>query len=51
LRKFAEGSGQSAGEFYTPGEVAILMSYILNPEPGDEIYEIKTPYLIQFKVA
>jgi len=39
LRKFAEGSGQSAGEFYTPGEVAILMSYILNPEPGDEIYD------------
>ena len=26
LRKFAEGSGQSAGEFYTPREIAILMS-------------------------
>jgi len=39
LRKFAEGSGQSAGEFYTPGEVAILMSYILDPKPGDEIYD------------
>jgi type I restriction enzyme M protein len=39
LRKFAEGSGQAAGEFYTPREVAILMSYILNPEPGDEIYD------------
>lgn len=39
LRKFAEGSGQSAGEFYTPGEVAILMSYLLNPEPGKEIYD------------
>lgn len=39
LRKFAEGSGQSAGEFYTPREVAILMSYILNPEPGEEIYD------------
>ena len=24
LRKFAEGQGQSAGEFYTPREVAIL---------------------------
>lgn len=34
LRKFAEGSGQSAGEFYTPSEVATLMSYILDPEPG-----------------
>lgn len=39
LRKFAEGSGQSAGEFYTPREIAILMSYILNPEPGIEIYD------------
>ncbi len=39
LRKFSEGSGQSAGEFYTPGEVAVLMSYILDPEPGDEIYD------------
>ncbi|MCL0094648.1 type I restriction-modification system subunit M [Dehalococcoidales bacterium] len=39
LRKFAEGSGQSAGEFYTPREVAILMSYILDPEPGQEIYD------------
>ena len=39
LRKFAEGSGQSAGEFYTPREVAILMAYILDPEPGDEIYD------------
>jgi type I restriction enzyme M protein len=39
LRKFAEGSGQSAGEFYTPREVAILMSYILDPEPGEEVYD------------
>jgi type I restriction enzyme M protein len=39
LRKFAEGSGQSAGEFYTPREVAVLMSYILDPEPGEEIYD------------
>ncbi|RME49572.1 MAG: SAM-dependent DNA methyltransferase, partial [Chloroflexi bacterium] len=30
LRKFAEGSGQSAGEFYTPKEVAILMAHILD---------------------
>lgn len=39
LRKFAEGSGQSAGEFYTPREVAILMSYILNPEPDMKVYD------------
>jgi type I restriction enzyme M protein len=39
LRKFAEGSGQSAGEFYTPREVAVLMSYVLDPEPGQEVYD------------
>jgi type I restriction enzyme M protein len=39
LRKFAEGQGQSAGEFYTPREVAILMAHILDPEPGEEIYD------------
>lgn len=39
LRKFVEGSGQSAGEFYTPKEVAILMSFILDPQPGNEIYD------------
>lgn len=39
LRKFAEGSGQSAGEFYTPREVAILMSYVLDPEPNKAIYD------------
>lgn len=39
LRKFAEGSGQSAGEFYTPREVAILMSRIVEPKEGEEIYD------------
>lgn len=39
LRKFAEGQGQSAGEFYTPREVAILMARILSPEPGATIYD------------
>lgn len=39
LRKFAEGQGQSAGEFYTPREVAILMSHILDPDPGQDIYD------------
>jgi type I restriction enzyme M protein len=37
LRKFAEGGGQSAGEFFTPREVGILMAYILDPEPGEMI--------------
>ncbi len=39
LRKFAEGSGQSAGEFYTPTSVTTLMSYILDPEEGETLYD------------
>ena len=39
LRKFAEGQGQSAGEFYTPREVALLMACILEPEPGMMVYD------------
>ena len=34
LRKFAEGSGQSAGEFFTPTEVGFLMAHIMRPKPG-----------------
>ena len=39
LRKFAEGSGSSAGEFYTPREVAILMARCLDPQPGEKHYD------------
>ncbi len=39
LRKFAEGQGQSAGEFYTPKEVGWIMAYILNPQQGQEVYD------------
>lgn len=39
IRKFAEGQGQSAGEFYTPKEVGWIMAYILNPEQGQEVYD------------
>jgi type I restriction enzyme M protein len=39
IRKFAEGSGQSAGEFYTPAEVGLVMARIMNSEPGMEIYD------------
>ena len=39
IRKFAEGSGQTAGEFYTPKEVGLIMAHILSPEPGMEIYD------------
>lgn len=39
IRKFAEGSVSSAGEFYTPKEVGMLMARIIDPEPGMEIYD------------
>lgn len=39
LRKFAEGSGQSAGEFFTPTEVGFLMARILRPKPGETCHD------------
>jgi len=39
IRKFAEGGGQSAGEFYTPGEVGEIMALIMDPEPGMTCYD------------
>lgn len=39
LRKFAEGSGQSAGEFFTPTEVGVLMARILRPRPGQTCHD------------
>jgi type I restriction enzyme M protein len=39
LRKFAEGSGQSAGEFFTPTEVGFLMAHIVRPKPGEDCHD------------
>jgi type I restriction enzyme M protein len=39
LRKFAEGQGQSAGEFFTPKEVGRLIARLIHPEQGEEIYD------------
>ena len=39
LRKFAEGSGQSAGEFFTPTEVGLLMAHIMRPRPGEDCHD------------
>ncbi|WP_262013330.1 N-6 DNA methylase [Micromonospora sp. Mcm103] len=39
LRKFAEGSGQSAGEFFTPTEVGFLMARIMRARPGETCYD------------
>jgi type I restriction enzyme M protein len=39
IRKFSEGSGQSAGEFYTPREVGLIMARVMDPWPGMDIYD------------
>jgi type I restriction enzyme M protein len=39
IRKFAEGGGQSAGEFYTPAEVGFVMARIMDPQPGMDVYD------------
>jgi type I restriction enzyme M protein len=39
LRKFAEGSGQSAGEFFTPTEVGFLLARILRPKPAETCHD------------
>ncbi len=39
LRKFAEGQGQSAGEFFTPQEVGWLLAYLVRPEQGETVYD------------
>jgi type I restriction enzyme M protein len=39
LRKFAEGQGQSAGEFFTPKEVGWLIAYLMEPKQGEQVYD------------
>lgn len=39
IRKFAEGQGQTAGEIYTPREVAWIMAYAVDPKEGEEVYD------------
>jgi type I restriction enzyme M protein len=39
LRKFAEGQGQSAGEFFTPKEVGWLIARLVHAQPGEEVYD------------
>lgn len=39
LRKFAEGSGQSAGEFFTPTEVGFLIAQLMRPRPGETCHD------------
>jgi type I restriction enzyme M protein len=39
LRKFAEGQGRSAGEFYTPKEVSQLLAELINARPYSTVYD------------
>ena len=39
LRKFAEGQGQSAGEFFTPKEVGWLIAYLMKAKQGEDVYD------------
>ncbi len=39
LRKFAEDSGQSAGEFFTPTEVGWLMARMMKPRQGETVHD------------
>lgn len=39
LKKFADDSKAKAGEFYTPRSVVQLLIRILNPQPGDTVYD------------
>lgn len=39
LKNFADESGKKAGEFFTPREVVTLLVGILEPEPGESVYD------------
>jgi type I restriction enzyme M protein len=39
IGKFAAGAGKKAGEFYTPPEVSRLLARLLDPQPGERIYD------------
>lgn len=39
LKKFADDSKAQAGEFYTPRSVVSLLIRILNPQPGETVYD------------
>ncbi len=39
IGRFAAGSGKKAGEFYTPPEVSSLIARLVDPLPGERIYD------------
>ena len=39
IARFASDAGKKAGEFYTPAEVSELLSELLDPKPGERLYD------------
>jgi type I restriction enzyme M protein len=39
LKDFTEKSGKRAGEFYTPRPVVKLLTHLLDPQPGESVYD------------
>ncbi|WP_409469535.1 type I restriction-modification system subunit M [Streptomyces sp. HC307] len=39
LARFADSAGQRGGEFYTPREVVRMMVRLVDPKPGDSVYD------------
>ena len=39
IKKFADDAGAKAGEFFTPPEVVDTLVRILEPQPGDSVYD------------
>ncbi|MFI1955556.1 N-6 DNA methylase [Streptomyces xinghaiensis] len=39
LARFADSAGQRGGEFYTPREVVRMMVRLVDPEPGESVYD------------
>ena len=53
MTMYASNAGKSGGEFFTPADVSELLTRLgtVGKTEINNVYEIKTPYLIQFKVA
>ena len=39
IKKFADATNKKAGEFYTPRSIVALMVNILDPQPGETVYD------------
>ena len=39
IKKFADLSKKNAGEYYTPRTIVKLMVMLMDPKPGDTVYD------------